>query len=165
MVGSVPQSGRHPPLAPRSASGSIQPGSRVPSGTTVPRYRGRQAHFFFQVRVRRARVVNACSFRCSSTCCKHPPQKIDLQSLAADFRSNSASRLSSARPGPLPQESFDSVVPQLPAPAVQHVRVHSQARATSANETPSFQSPYGLFLKTPFVKLPSRQSHDSILHQ
>ncbi len=34
-----------------------------------------QAHFLFEVRVDEPRIVNACSLRCSSTCCKHLRRK------------------------------------------------------------------------------------------
>src|SRR3954464_3304458 len=66
----------------------------------VERHGDGQAHLLFEVRVDDPRVVNACSLRCSSTCCK---QKSISTTCWPTFRSSAAMRFSSARfrPGPV----------------------------------------------------------------
>src|SRR6516225_8033221 len=59
-----------------------------------------QLHFFFQVRIDEPRVVNPCSFRCSSTCCKHPRKKSISSACCPTLRSSVASRCSSAGSAP-----------------------------------------------------------------
>src|SRR5208283_1527778 len=66
----------------------------------------RQAHFFFEVWVDEPRVVNACSLRCSSTCCKHRCNKSISNAWRPTFRSSSATRPSSARRCPLPAKAW-----------------------------------------------------------
>src|SRR4051812_37479207 len=44
-----------------------------------------QANLLFEVRVDEPRVVNACSVRCSSTCCKHPRKKSILPPAGPPF--------------------------------------------------------------------------------
>jgi hypothetical protein len=91
------------------------------------------------------------------------PQKIDLQCLAADFPLQLGNLAFLRAPLSVAGKSLGPVVPQLAPPAVQHVGVYLAGAGHLGQRSPQVQPPDGLFLKL-FRELPSRQSHDSILH-
>src|SRR5450755_4527340 len=92
-----------------------------------------------------------------------PLQKIDLQRLLADL----ALQLGDAafRPALLAVARKDIArsLTELPPPAVQHVGVHLQRPRRLAHGYPLFQPPYSGQFEL-LGELPTRQSHDSILH-
>ena len=63
-----------PPPA-RPGSGNIGPTDVSQPAESLQRNGRCQSHFFFRGALDETRVVNACTFRCSSTCCKHRRKK------------------------------------------------------------------------------------------
>jgi hypothetical protein len=100
------KSARVPAESPAVKAGSAH---RRQFAQPLQRTRRGQIYLFFDVRVGERRIVNACSFRCSSTCCP---------ALAAAL------------------ESFDTAVPQLRRQRCSTFGFTSQALATSRIEAP-----------------------------
>jgi transposase-like protein len=94
---------RRPDFQPAVVTGSAHVCQPTQS---VQRNGRRQAHFLLEERVDEPREVNACSFRCSSTCCKHRRKKSISSAWRPTLRSNSAIRPSSWRRWPLPANAL-----------------------------------------------------------
>ena len=120
-------------------------------------------HFFFDLPVDRGFPVSACSIRCSSMRCKHPFKKSISSACWPTFRSSSATRPSDQRCFPLPGNALPGPWRNSRRQRCSTFGFTSNARATSADRYPLFQPPHGGQLEL-FGELPSRQSHDSILH-
>src|SRR5580700_581881 len=61
------------------------------------------------------------------------------------------------------RETLAGTLPEFPPPPVQHVGIHLQRPSRFGDRNPLFQPPYGRQFEL-FGELPTRQSHDSILH-
>src|SRR5262249_17471735 len=92
-----------------------------------------------------------------------PPQKIDLQGLAADFALQFGDPRLLLSPLAVASKCLESVIAQFASPAVQNIGVHFAGSRHFGDSRTQFQASDRSFLKL-FRKLPSRQSHDSNLH-